>query len=158
MNLDRLDIALLRLLQRDCTLTSEALGAHIGLSHSACARRIRALQRAGVIESQVATVKPAAVGLHTLMLVTIVLDRESAEIVDAFKRDLAAAPEVMSAFSVTGESDYIVLLAMPDVVAYEAFTRNFLYNRPFVRSVKGSVVIDTIKHSLALPLPTSPDD
>jgi Lrp/AsnC family transcriptional regulator, leucine-responsive regulatory protein len=148
MKLDSLDLALLRLMQQDCTLTTEALGARVGLSHSACARRVRTLQREGVITSQVAAVRPGAVGLDTLMLVSIALDRESAHIVDTFKRDLAAAPEVISAFSVTGEFDYVLLLAARDVAAYEAFTRNFLYSRPFVRTVEG----------LALPIPDSLDE
>lgn len=152
MDLDRIDRKLLNAVQRNNRLTTEELGEHAGLSATACQRRLKRLRDAGVIEADVAIVSPAAVGRPVLLLVSITLERERADIIDRFKQAIRRTPEIMNAYYVTGEADFIITVSAEDMSEYEAFTRRFFYEHLEVKSFKTTVVMDRIKASFALPI------
>jgi Lrp/AsnC family transcriptional regulator, leucine-responsive regulatory protein len=151
-SLDTFDAKLLVALQENCRLTGQELSERVGLSGSACQRRIKDLQDTGVIERQVAVVSPKAAGRPVCMVLMVSLERERADIIDAFKRSLADTQEIMSAYFVTGDADFVLILTARDMEDYDHFTRRFLYGNPNVKSLKTYVVIDRVKASLAIPV------
>ena len=152
MDLDAFDLKLLSLLQVSTRGTAEELAATVGLSPSACLRRVRRLREAGVIEAEVAVVSPRAVGRELTMVVQVALERERADIIDAFKRAMRATPEVMQCFYVTGEIDFILVVTVPSMEDYEAFTNRFFFQNPNVRRFTTLVVMDRVKVGLAVPI------
>ena len=156
--LDRFDLKLLDLVQRDNRLTSEVLGERVGLSATAVQRRLKRLRQDGVIEADVAIVAPKAVGQRVQMIVLVSLERERADIIDRFKKSIRATPEVMNGYYVTGEADFMLLVTTRDMEDYEQFTRRFFYDNPDIKNFKTMVVMDRVKVGFALPLEPESDD
>ncbi|MER8899636.1 Lrp/AsnC family transcriptional regulator [Mesorhizobium sp. M0676] len=152
MELDRIDRKLLIAVQRNNRLTTEELGELAGLSATACQRRLKRLRDAGVIEADVAVVSPTAVGRPMMMLTFIGLERDRSDIIDRFKQAIRRTPEIMSAYYVTGEADFVLAISVRDMVEYEAFTRRFFFEHPDIKGFKTMVVMDRIKATLALPI------
>ncbi len=152
MELDRLDLKILNAVQQDNRMTSDALGEAVGLSATACQRRLKRLHEAGVIEANVAIVLPAAVGRPLLMLVSVSLEREQADIIDRFKQAIRKTPEIMSGYYVTGDTDFVLVVSARDMDDYEAFTRRFFYENKDIKGFKTMVVMDRVKASFALPV------
>ncbi|WP_075214033.1 Lrp/AsnC family transcriptional regulator [Mongoliimonas terrestris] len=152
MSLDAFDAKLLRAVQTDNRISAEALAERVGLSPSACLRRLKRLRDTGVIESEVSTVSPDAVGRPLTMIVEITLERERPELMDEFKRQMKSTPEVMMCFYVTGDTDFIVIVTAKSMREYEAFTRRFFFENPNVRRFHTFVVMDRVKVGLAVPI------
>ncbi len=149
--LDRFDLKILDLVQRDNRLTSEVLGERVGLSPTAVQRRLKRLRRDGVIEGDVAVVSPKAVGQRVQMIVMVSLERERADIIDRFKASIKTTPEVMTGYYVTGEADFLLVVTTRDMEAYETFTRRFFYDNPDIKNFKTMVVMDRVKVGFGLP-------
>jgi len=149
--LDRFDLKILDLVQRDNRLTSEVLGERVGLSPTAVQRRLKRLRRDGVIESDVAVVSPKAVGQRVQMIVMVSLERERADIIDRFKASIKTTPEVMTGYYVTGEADFLLVVTTRDMEAYETFTRRFFYDNPDIKNFKTMVVMDRVKVGFGIP-------
>ncbi|MER9108692.1 Lrp/AsnC family transcriptional regulator [Mesorhizobium sp. M0848] len=152
MELDRIDRKILIAVQRNNRLTTDELGELAGLSATACQRRLKRLRDEGVIEADVAIVSPGAVGRPMLMLVSISLERDRSDIIDRFKQAIRRTPEIMSAYYVTGEADFVLIISVRDMVEYEAFTRRFFYENPDIKGFSTMVVMDRTKVSLAIPI------
>ncbi|ESW94328.1 ArsR family transcriptional regulator [Mesorhizobium sp. LSJC268A00] len=152
MELDRIDRKILIAVQRNNRLTTDELGELAGLSATACQRRLKRLRDEGVIEADVAIVSPGAVGRPMLMLVSISLERDRSDIIDRFKQAIRRTPEIMSAYYVTGEADFVLIISVRDMVDYEAFTRRFFYENPDIKGFSTMVVMDRTKVSLAIPI------
>ena len=150
--IDEFDRKLLALLQESTRLTAEQLGERVGLSASACQRRLKRLREDGVIEAEIAVVSPEAVGRSLTMIVEVSLEREHPHIVDAFKKSMRATPEVMQCYYVTGEADFVIILTARDMKSYERFTQRFFFDNPQVRRFRTSVVMDRTKVGLGVPL------
>lgn len=152
MHLDRLDYKLLNAIQTNNRLTAETLSEMVGLSPTACQRRLKRLRETGIIEQDVAIISPNAIGRPLLMIVQVTLERERADIVDRFKAAIRRTPEILSGFYVTGEADFILIISARDMEEYENFTRDFFYENRDIRGFKTTVVMDRVKTSFALPL------
>ena len=152
MELDGFDRKLLRAVQADNQLNAEALGEAVGLSPSACLRRLRRLREAGVIEAEIAVVAPETLGRALMMVVEVTLEREQPDLMDAFKRSMCATPEVMLCFYVTGEIDFVLIVTAKTMRDYEDFTRRFFFDNPNVRRFNTRVVMDRVKFGLAVPI------
>jgi Lrp/AsnC family leucine-responsive transcriptional regulator len=152
MTLDALDLAILRLLQRNNQQTAAQLAARIPLSPTAIQRRIRLLRERGIIEADVSIVSAAAVGRPFSMLVLVSLERERMDIIDRFKQAIRNTPEVMNGYYVTGETDFVLVITARDMNDYEAFTRRFFYENPDIKGFKTLVVMDRIKGGHQIPL------
>jgi Lrp/AsnC family transcriptional regulator, leucine-responsive regulatory protein len=150
--IDAIDRKILAHVQRNNLLTSAELSDRIGLSPSSIQRRLNRMRADKVIEADVAVVSPQAADLSLTMLVAVELARERSDIIDRFKRSVRDCPEVMSAYYVTGETDFVLIVSARDMASYEAFTREFLYNNADIRGFKTTVVMDRIKASFELPL------
>ena len=152
ISLDRIDASILSAVQKNNRITSEELGNAVGLSATACQRRLKALRKDGVIEGDVSIVSPKAVGRHVFMLVLVSLERERADIIDKFKKSIRHTPEVMTGYYVTGDSDFVLVITSKDMEDYERFTRRFFYENLDIKSFKTLVVMDRVKAGFELPI------
>jgi len=152
INLDRIDASILNAVQRNNRITSEELGETVGLSATACQRRLKALRKEGVIEADVSIVSPRAVGRHVFMLVLVSLERERVDIIDKFKKSIRNTPEIMTGYYVTGDSDFVLVVTSKDMEDYERFTRKFFYDNLDIKHFKTLVVMDRIKPGFTLPI------
>ena len=150
--IDDFDRRLLRTLQQDNRLTGDALADATGLSPTACQRRLKRLRAAGVIEGDVAIVSPRAVGRPLTLIVTLSLERERADIVDAFKRLVRDTPEIMSGYYLTGEADFLMIVTARDMEDFEIFSRRVFYGSPHIKGFKTMVVMDRVKASYSVPV------
>ena len=152
MELDRMDARLLAEVQRNNRASSDVLGEAVGLSATAVQRRLKRLRAEGVIESDVSVVNPKAVGQHVAMVVLVALERDRADIIDHFKQSNSASVNVMSAYYVTGDADFCLVVSAEDMERYEAFTRSFFIGNPNIKWFKTMVVMDRVKAGFALPI------
>jgi Lrp/AsnC family transcriptional regulator, leucine-responsive regulatory protein len=152
MKLDRTDSRILSALQADGRLSVVNLAQSIGLSPTPCARRIRQLEQDGVIEGYAAIVNPQRLGLNVQGFIQVKLQQHADEIVTAFERELAKLEEVIACYATTGESDFLVYVAVPDLETLSSVVLKKLLKIPGVRDVHSSIVLETIKRSPRLPL------
>jgi Lrp/AsnC family transcriptional regulator, leucine-responsive regulatory protein len=152
MKLDRTDACILSALQADGRLSVVNLAQSIGLSPTPCARRIRQLEQSGVIEGYAAIVNPARLGLNVQAFIQVKLQQHADEVVTAFERELAKLEEVIACFATTGESDFLVYVAVPDLETLSSVVLKKLLKIPGVRDLHSSIVLETIKRSARLPL------
>ncbi|MGX5845106.1 Lrp/AsnC family transcriptional regulator [Mesorhizobium sp. ArgA1] len=150
--LDRIDGAILQILQRNNRLTSEEIANKVNLSPSACQRRLKRLRTEGVIEADVSIVSPKAGGRPVTMVALVSLERERADIIDRFKNAIRATSEVMIGYYVTGDADFILVVTAKSMEDYEQFTRRFFYENHDIKGFKTMVVMDRVKASFAFPI------
>lgn len=149
---DRLDARIMTLVQANNRLTSDDIGERVGLSATAVQRRLKRLRETGLIEADVSIISPKAVGRPISMLVLVSLERERADIIDHFKQALRANTDVMSAFYVTGEADFVIVVTATDMEGYEQFTRRLFYENPDIKGFKTLVVMDRVKVGYTMPI------
>jgi Lrp/AsnC family transcriptional regulator len=149
--LDTIDHRILTILQQDATLSVDAISDAVSLSRNACWRRIKAMEGSGIIRARVALLDPIKIGCPLSALVLIRTDHHS----DTWRRDFASAvaalPEITSAQRMTGDLDYVLMVRLADVVAYDVFYKR-LTSRISVSDISASFVMENIKDTTALPL------
>ena len=150
--LDRTDRRLLELLQKDGRLTNLELAERVILSPSACLRRVRALEKAGVIRRYAAIVEPRKVGLTLTAFVNVKLEKRGRMPTDAFARAVKDWPEVLACYALTGDMDYLLRVQVADLEHFSRFVMDSLLKHPGVIDVKSSFVLDEVKETTALPL------
>jgi Lrp/AsnC family transcriptional regulator len=150
--LDSVDLKILRLLQTHADLPVAELGAKVGLSHTPCWRRIRRMERLGVIRQRVMLLDPCAVGLSVNVFAHIIMESHKKVALSAFERSVQDEPSIVDCYSLAGASDYMLRIVVPDVAAYEKFLKDRLLHLPNVRQVQSSFALQEIKHSSALPI------
>lgn len=150
--LDRIDRNILALLQQDGRMANSDLSQRVGLSPSPCLRRVKALEDTGVIRNYVALVDPAAVDLSVSVFVSVTLERQVEERLDAFEAAVVRWPEVLECYLMTGEADYLLRVVVPDLAAYERFLKDHLTRVPGVASIKSSFALKQVRYNTALPL------
>jgi Lrp/AsnC family leucine-responsive transcriptional regulator len=152
MDLDRFDARILTELQRDGRLPVVELAELIGLSPTPCARRIRSLESAGIIEGYAAILNPNRVGLEVQAIVHVKLTEHTDETVARFEREIALLEEVTNCFATTGAYDFILQVFGKDLESLSSVILKKLLRIPHVRDVQSSVVLATLKRSTRLPL------
>ena len=150
--MDQLDLKLLELVQQDNRLTADQLSDSVGLSPSACQRRLKRMREEGVIVADVSVVAPEALGRRLTMIVQVTLERERPDLIDTFKRSMIATPEVMQCFYVTGDADFVMILTVKDMKDYEVFTKRFFIENPNIQRFNTIVVMDWVKAGLQVPV------
>lgn len=151
--MDAIDLRLLDLLQRDASLTNQALAERAGVSPATALRRVKALQEAGVIEAQVALLNPAALAPLLTALVEITLDRQGAEHLDAFEQRAVACEAVQQCYRTSPGPDFLLVLQVRDMDAYAALAQQLFTQDANVRNVKAFFAVKRAKFRPALPLP-----
>jgi DNA-binding Lrp family transcriptional regulator len=153
--MDSFDFKLLALLQTDARLTNLELAQKVGLSASQCSRRRAVLEEAGVIEGYRAHVSAEALGLGVLVFVQVTLATHSPDNSKRFQRLIDDLEEVQEAYSLTGETDYLVKLIVTDLKALSRILNDIFLPHPSVAHVRSSIVLDRLKQTTILPLPRS---
>lgn len=149
-HLDKFDRSILAELQRDARISLNELSKAVGLTSSPCWARIKRLEAAGVIEGYTVQLNADKLGLGDTVIVQVTLDSHSDEALFAFGRALAAIPEVLDAYLVSGDYDYFIRIAVENTRDYERLLRERLYKIPGIRHSKSSFVLRQLKQS---PLP-----
>ena len=141
-------------MQDNCRITAEQLSKEIGLSASACQRRINKLRDDGVIAREVAILSKEKISPVLTTIVEIALERETPNIIDDFKSSMLTIQEVTQCYYVTGEIDFILILNVRDIEHYQNFTQKFLFDNPNIRRFNTLVVMETVKQRLNVHLET----
>ncbi|RJL05661.1 Lrp/AsnC family transcriptional regulator [Paracoccus siganidrum] len=151
--MDSFDHAILAALQRDGTMTNAALAEVVNLSASQCSRRRAALEEAGVIEGYTARLNPAALGYGLRAVIRVNLRSHGQGKDDDFARFVTGHPMIRSAFSVSGDADYVLDIRARDLDAFADFIHRHLLPHPQVAQVRSEIVLKTLKDERGLALP-----
>lgn len=149
--LDARDQQLLTALQRDSRLTMQELSERVGMSTSACWRRVKALEADGVISRYAVIVNPRKAGFGLSSMVHVSLARHEQKHVDNFVREVSRHPEVLECFATSGEADFHLRVVVRDMDAYNHFLDDFVFKLPGVSQVRSNIVLKEIKSDTALP-------
>ena len=152
IKLDRLDRSILECLQADGRLPNQELAERVALSPSPCLRRVRALERSGVIRQYVALLDPAKIGLGMLAFVSVKLEKKGRMPVEQFTRSVHGWSEVVACYSMTGDMDYLMRVQVEDLDHYSRFIMEKLLKQPGVIDIRSNFVLERIKDTTALPL------
>jgi len=152
IQLDAFDRRILDQLQRNGRISNVELAKSVGLSPSPCLRRVRDLEDGGVIDRYAAILNQGSAGFSLSVFVQVTLERQVETALETFERVIAGRPEVMEAYLMTGDSDYLLRIVVPDVSDYEAFLKDHLTRIPGVASIKSSFALNRVKYETALPL------
>jgi Lrp/AsnC family leucine-responsive transcriptional regulator len=156
VQLDAMDLRVLRALQTNGRATYDELAAQVSLSASATLRRVKRLEEAGVIAGYVALLRPESVGLTLTAYINVRLEKHAEthkrNPMDAFRASVQGWPEVVECSSLTGEMDYLLRVVVADMAHYSRFVMDTLLKHPSVQDCKTSFVLDRVKQTTALPL------
>jgi len=152
MKLNRTDLAILGHLQKEGRLSNQELAERVNLSASACLRRVRTLEEAGVIRGYAALLDPARINLSFLAYVNVKLEKRGRMPTDAFAKAVRDWPEVVGCHALTGDMDYLLRIHVEDLQHFSDFVMNSLLKHPGVIDVKSSFVLESVKETPALPL------
>ncbi|MEL6838108.1 MAG: Lrp/AsnC family transcriptional regulator [Pseudomonadota bacterium] len=150
-NIDKIDRDILRILQKNAALSVDDISAQVHLSRNACWRRIKAMEQAGVIKGRVALIDPTSAGVPLTAMVLIRTNAHDAAWMKKFQTSLQAFPEVVGAYRMTGDLDYVLRVRVADVPAYDAFYKR-LTSQISVSDISASFVMEEIKETTAVPL------
>ena len=146
--LDRFDHSILALMQQHNLTSHEELGLRVGLSASAVRRRLKLLRETGVIAADVSIINPEKVGIS--VIVSIRFEKESHATYEAFKSQLKALPEVAQCYTVSGETDFIVIGHFTDLPSYEVWISQYLLSNPAIARSDTNIVYSRVKFSTAI--------
>ena len=155
MPMDATDLAILSELQRDGSLSNVELARRVKLSPSPCLARVRALEESGTIRRYVALVDPEALGLGVSVFISISLREQNTATLAEFERRIGAHEEVMEAYLMTGDADYLLRVVVPDIRSLERFILERLSPIPGVEKIRSSFTLKQVRYKTALPLPTT---
>ena len=147
--LDRLDREILRLLASDASLSLADIAAKVGLTPTPCWKRIRRMEQAGVIRGRIATIDPAKVGLPVAVFVEVEAADHSGDWLKRFAEVVQSMPEIVDAWRMSGDVDYLMHVVVPDIAAYDDFYRRLIAAVP-LRNVTSRFSMERLK---AAPLP-----
>ena len=148
---DKIDLAILRVLQQDSRKTLQEIGAEVGLSPTSCWTRIKKLEAQGVIKRYTVDIDASKIGYHDSVIVQLTLESHTDETLYEFGKVLATIPEIQEAYLVSGDYDYYIRIRVRDTRDYERLLREKLYKIPGIRHSKSHFVLRVLKES-SVPL------
>ena len=150
--MDAIDRRILDCLQQDAGGTNQALAERVGLSPSACLTRVKRLRADGTIDAVVALLNPEAVADCLHVVVEVTMERDDRRLYRRFEARVLAAPEVKQCYMVTGECDFVLILSVPDMDAYDRFCDSVLYADDNLRKFRTLVSRRRTKFDTSVPL------
>lgn len=150
--MDAIDRRILDQLQRDSSLSNLALAEEIGLSPSACLKRVKRLRDAGIIEQEVALLNPDALGQCLHMVVEVTMERDSKSLYQRFLQSALNAPEVKQCYQVTGECDFILIVTVAGLEEYDRFCDQVIYADDNMRKFRTLISRKRHKFDTSVPL------
>ncbi|MDR1827083.1 MAG: Lrp/AsnC family transcriptional regulator [Methylobacteriaceae bacterium] len=149
--LDSVDIAILRELQSDGNITNVELSRRVGLSAPPCLRRVRALENDGIITAYRAVLNPKSLGFEVVSFAMVQLNSQGKADLDAFQEAISNLPTVRRAWSLSGETDFLLFCVSPNLTAFQEFVLN-LTGLPNVRVVRSALCLEHVKDEPFVPL------
>lgn len=156
MSLDHFDLALLEAIQQDASTSQQDLGARVNLSPAAVNRRLKKLNTDGVVRKTVALVDPVRLGYGLTVIAAVEVENERLDLLDAMKRTFLACPQVQQCYYVTGESDFVLILAVRNMEQYTELTRTLFFESNNVKRFKTLVSMSNVKVGLEVPVAVEP--
>ena len=153
MHLDAVDLRILTELQKDSSLSNVELARRVHLSPSPCLMRVKHLESEGVIQRYVALCDTKSLGLGLNVFISITLKEQSRKALAEFEQRIAEHDEVMECYLMTGDSDYLIRVALADIAALERFILNQLTPIAGVEKIRSSFALKQVRYKTALPLP-----
>ena len=150
--MDQADHKLLAVLQRNARTSIQDMADHIGASTASVQRRLKVLRESGVIKGEVAVLDQQKLGLGITAVVSVELERDRLDQIDAFKRKAREDRQVMNFYCIAGDADFVMVVVAKDIADYEAFTHRFFFADKNVRKFRTSIVVSTEKATLELPI------
>jgi|SRR5690554_4804044 len=150
--MDEMDRKILSVLQTDSSLSVADMAEKVGLSHTPFWRRLKRLEKDGVIRERVSILDPEKLGLNITVFANIKLKQHDEETLEAFERDVAAFPEVVECFSMSGETDYVVRALVGSIDEYERLLKRKLLHLPGVVAIHSHFALKCIKLTTRLPI------
>ncbi len=151
-NLDAIDVRILNALQQEGRLTNQELASRVGLSPSPCLRRVKRLERDGVIQRYAAVVDQAKAGIPVSVFISVKLERQREDVMARFEAAIASYPEVVECYLMTGSRDYLLRVVARDLAAYERFLKDTITRIDGVASIESSFALNQVKFANALPI------
>jgi len=151
-SIDDFDRKILAIMQVSNRTTSEQIAEEIGLSAAAVQRRIKKMREQKIIQADISVIDQQAVDRPLTLVVQITLERERADLIDQFKKEMKNTPAVQQCYYVTGSADFMLIITAKDMQDYEAFTRKVFFANRNIRSFMTNVVMDSVKTGLAVPV------
>jgi len=148
-DLDRTDREILRLLAVDASLSLADIAGQVGLTPTPCWKRIRRMEQSGIIQRRVAVLDPSKIGLPVSVFVEVETADHSSEWLDRFAKVIAETPEIVDAWRMSGDVDYLLHVVVPDIAAYDQFYRKLIAAVP-LRNVSSRFSMERMKDA---PLP-----
>ena len=155
-HLDRMDVSILDALQADARLSNQRLADKVGLSASACWRRVKSLEEAGVIDRYVTLLQPEQVNLGVTAYLQLSLENHQPETMAAFDRLIEEVPEITECYSMSGQDDYLIRISTATLADYEALLGRHFLRASGLRTANTSFVLKRKKYTTALPIRPSP--
>ena len=150
--IDRIDLRILNVLQRDGRISNLKLAESVALSPTAVLARVQRLQRDGFILGYEALLNPLKLGAGMMVFVEVLLDRTTPNVFNAFKAAVQIHPEIMECHMVAGGFDYLLKTRMADMAAYRSFAGTVLWQLPGVRETRTYAVMEEVKNTTQLTL------
>ena len=152
IQLDAIDLRILKALQDDARLTNSDLADRVGLSASPCLRRVRRLEKEGFIRTYRAVLDREAIGLGLTVFVDIKVEKHNRENAQALQEALRALPEVVSCHMVSGAADFVAEIVVANLKAYERLLTEKLLTLPMIADIRSNFALSRVKSDAALPL------
>lgn len=153
MFLDRLDKAILRQLQNDASVSNLKLSDIVGLSAPACLKRVKRLEKQGVINKRVALIDQSKFGPCLHMIVEVMMQQDSLVLNKQFIKAVLACQQVHECYKVTGEVDFVLVVVVPDMPSYEVICETLLYAHPNMRHFRTLISMNRVKYNTKVHIP-----
>ena len=150
--MDKYDLKILDYLQKDARITNVSLAEAIHLSPAPCLRRVRELEKRGVIESYTTLLNPEMLGWNVSVFIEIRLEKQVLSHIEVFEKTIEQYPEVMECYLMTGTSDYLLRIVAKDLPSLQAFITEKLATIPNVANMRSSIALKQVKYKTALPI------
>lgn len=150
--MDEMSLKILRILQKQPDLTVAEIGERVGLSHTPCWRRIKEMERDGVIMGRTIRLDARALGFDVSVFCFIRLKQHDEDTLLAFEKAVRAMPEAVQCYSMTGDHDYVLRILAKSVREYEEILKRSLLHLPGVAFVNSSFALDELKNTSELPI------
>ncbi len=148
---DKIDLAILESLQNNGRISNNDLAELIGLSPSACLRRVKSLEESGVIDQYVALVQQSAAGLPDDVFVQITVEKQTREKLAEFERKVRECPQIMECYLMSGDADYLLRVVVSDASDYEHLHMEVLTALPGVSQIKSNFSLRTVTKKTSIP-------
>jgi DNA-binding Lrp family transcriptional regulator len=155
LSLDAIDWNILDRLQSDARISNVKLAEAVNLSPSPCLARVRELEAGGYIDKYVTLLNPLKLGLTVSVFIQVTLEKQVEKQLGSFEAAIRKRPEVMECYLMTGDSDYLLRVVVPDIQALERFIVDHLTKIPGIANIRSSFALKQVKYQTTLPLPSA---